>query len=199
MLTLNNFIGGKFVEPSSGQYLDNFEPATGKIYGKVPRSQPADVENAVKAAKTAFATWKKTTSKERAKILNKLADLIEKNLQKFAEAESRDTGKPLSLASTVDIPRAVDNFRFYAGGTAGVRFFLFFFFPFFYFFFVFDSSSLSHLASGGVIHPHQWTSSDLDRQPAGRSLRANLPVESTALPFELEDCAGLGHGKHLRL
>jgi hypothetical protein len=115
MLLLSNFIDNEFVVPTSGLYLDNVEPATGHIYGSVPRSNADDVNRAVAAAKTAFVTWKKTTAKERSALLYRIADLIEKKIDVFAAAESRDTGKPLSVAKTVDIARVIDNFRFYAG------------------------------------------------------------------------------------
>lgn len=112
---LQNFIGNKFVAPVKGQYLDNYEPATGRVYGKVARSTKEDVDLAVDSALEAFKTWKRTTNKERSAILYRIADLIERHLDQYAACESRDTGKPISVARTVDIPRAVDNFRFYAG------------------------------------------------------------------------------------
>jgi aminomuconate-semialdehyde/2-hydroxymuconate-6-semialdehyde dehydrogenase len=115
VMRLSNFIDNEFVPPESGEYLDNYEPATGAVYGSVPRANAADVELAVTAAKRAFATWKRTTAKERSQVLLRIAELIEKNLEKFALAESRDTGKPVAVARVLDIPRAVDNFRFYAG------------------------------------------------------------------------------------
>jgi aminomuconate-semialdehyde/2-hydroxymuconate-6-semialdehyde dehydrogenase len=114
-LVINNFIDGEFVAPRNGQYIDNFHPATGKVYGKLADSDKSDVDAAVQAAKRAFKTWSKTTPTERSKLLNKVADLIESRLQEFAEAESRDQGKPVTLAKTVDIPRVCSNFRFFAG------------------------------------------------------------------------------------
>lgn len=116
MITLKNYINGKFLEPSSGSYLDNINPATGKVYGKIPDSEKADVDLAVSAAKKAFPIWSKTPKEERSAILLKLADLIEENLDKFAQAESADQGKPVWLAKAVDIPRAAKNFRFYGTG-----------------------------------------------------------------------------------
>ena len=116
MITLKNYINGKFLEPSSGSYLDNINPATGKVYGKIPDSEKADVDLAVSAAKKAFPIWSKTPKEERSAILLKLADLIEENLDKFAQAESVDQGKPVWLAKAVDIPRAAKNFRFYGTG-----------------------------------------------------------------------------------
>ncbi len=109
-----NFIDGKFVEPTSGKYLDNIEPATGKPYSQVVDSSKEDVDLAVGAAEKAFPDWSKETATERSKILLRIADLIERDLEKFARAESIDTGKPITLARTLDIPRAVANFRFFA-------------------------------------------------------------------------------------
>src|SRR6201993_3635523 len=111
---IKNFIDGKFVVPISGRYLDNIEPATGKPYSLVPDSDARDVDLAVAAAEKAFGDWSKKPAAERSKILLRIADLIERDLEKFARAESIDTGKPISLARTLDIPRAVANFRFFA-------------------------------------------------------------------------------------
>ena len=111
---IQNFIDGQFVEPVGGKYLDNIEPATGKPYSKVPDSDARDVELAVAAAEKAFADWSKRPAAERSRILLRIADLIERDLDKLARAESIDTGKPLSLARSLDIPRAASNFRFFA-------------------------------------------------------------------------------------
>jgi len=114
LFQIRNFIDGKFVEPTSGKYLDNIEPATGKPYSKVPDSDSRDVELAVDAAEKAFPAWSRTPAAERSRILLRIADLIERDLEKLAQAESIDTGKPISLARTMDIPRAASNFRFFA-------------------------------------------------------------------------------------
>ncbi|CAN5260336.1 aldehyde dehydrogenase [soil metagenome] len=111
---LRNFIDGQFVPPVSDKYLDNIEPATGKPYSQVPDSDARDVEAAVVAAEQAFATWSKTSAAERSRLLLRIADIIERDLEKFARAESVDTGKPVSLARNLDIPRAASNFRFFA-------------------------------------------------------------------------------------
>src|SRR5580704_13393665 len=111
---IKNFIDGKFVEPKSGKYLDNVEPATGKVYSQVADSGPEDVDLSVVAAEKAFPDWSKKPATERSKILLRIADLIERDLEKFARAESIDTGKPITLARSLDIPRAVANFRFFA-------------------------------------------------------------------------------------
>src|ERR1051326_7536117 len=109
-----NFIDGEFVEPQSGRYLDNIEPATGKPYSQVPDSGKEDVDRAVAAAEKAFPDWSKMTAHKRSQILLRIADFIERDLEKFARAESIDTGKPVTLARTLDIPRAVANFRLFA-------------------------------------------------------------------------------------
>src|ERR1700745_3738193 len=111
---IRNFITGQFVEPIGGKFLDNIEPATGKPYSLVPDSDARDVDLAVSAAEAAFADWSKKPAAERSKILLRIADLIERDLEKLSRAESIDTGKPLSLARSLDIPRAASNFRFFA-------------------------------------------------------------------------------------
>ena len=111
---VRNFINGQFVEPVSGKYLDNVEPATGKPYSQVADSDAHDVDLAVAAAEKAFCDWSQTPATDRSRFLLRIADLIERDLEKFARAESIDTGKPISLARSLDIPRAVANFRFFA-------------------------------------------------------------------------------------
>ena len=113
-IQIRNFIDGQFVEPIGAKYLDNIEPATGNPYSQVADSDARDVELAVAAAEGAFVNWSRTPAAERSKILLRIADLIERDLDELARAESIDTGKPLSLARTLDIPRAVSNFRFFA-------------------------------------------------------------------------------------
>src|SRR2546423_11574637 len=88
-----NFIDGKLIEPSSGKYLDNIEPATGKAYSLVPDSDAADVDRAVVAAEGAFPAWSSMPAQERSRHLNRIADLIERDLEKLARAESVDNGK----------------------------------------------------------------------------------------------------------
>ena len=109
-----NFIGGAFGAPVSGAYLDDIAPATGEVIARIPASTRDDVDAAVRAAKAAFPSWSKTPASERSRLLLKLADLIEEKLEELAALESRDNGKPLSLARTLDIPRAAANFRFFA-------------------------------------------------------------------------------------
>ncbi len=115
MIKLKNFIGGEFCEPQSGTYLDNFEPATGQVYSQLPDSNELDVVLAVQRANKAFVSWSALKAEERAGFLYRIADLIEENLEALAAAESRDVGKPLALARSLDIPRAAHNFRFFAG------------------------------------------------------------------------------------
>ncbi len=114
MQKIKNYINGVLVEPISGNYLDNYNPSTGKVYSLIPDSNEQDVELAVKAAQDAFPIWSALPTQKRSALLIRLSELIEKNLEKFAVAESVDNGKPVWLARTVDIPRAVDNFHFYA-------------------------------------------------------------------------------------
>ena len=116
MLKISNYINGSLTAPVSGNYLDNFDPSRGKVYSLIPDSDASDVDLAVKAAKQAFPAWSTTTKDIRAAFLIKIADLIEKNLEKLAHAESLDNGKPLHLSKSVDIPRAASNFRFYGTG-----------------------------------------------------------------------------------
>ena len=111
---MRNFINGEFVEPINGRYLDNLEPATGKPYSQAADSDAHDVDLAVTAAEKAFVDWSKKPATERSRFLLRIADLIERDLEKFSRAESIDTGKPISLARTLDIPRSIANFRFFA-------------------------------------------------------------------------------------
>jgi aminomuconate-semialdehyde/2-hydroxymuconate-6-semialdehyde dehydrogenase len=114
MEKLQNFINGTYVPPKNGQYIDNYEPATGQVYALIPDSDEEDVLEAVDAAEKAFPIWSKMSIEERSKILVRLSEGIENNMDEFVQAESRDNGKPVSLAAHVDIPRAVSNFHFFA-------------------------------------------------------------------------------------
>ena len=116
MEKIKNYINGELVAPVSGKYIDNYNPSTGEVYSLIPDSDADDVAQATKAAKAAFPSWSKTPKEKRSRILQKLAFLIEDNLDRLALAESVDNGKPLKLAKTVDIPRAAANFNFYATG-----------------------------------------------------------------------------------
>jgi aminomuconate-semialdehyde/2-hydroxymuconate-6-semialdehyde dehydrogenase len=114
MEKLQNFINGTYVPPKNGQYIDNYEPATGQVYALIPDSDEEDVLEAVSAAEKAFPIWSSMSIEERSKILVRLSEGIERNMDEFVQAESRDNGKPVSLAAHVDIPRAVSNFHFFA-------------------------------------------------------------------------------------
>ena len=114
MKKLLNFIDGNLTEPVKGTYLPNINPAMGVAYNLVPDSDAQDVAEAVKAAKSAFVPWSTMPPDRRAAILNRIADLIDRDLDQLSLAESIDQGKPLKLAKSVDIPRASANMRFYA-------------------------------------------------------------------------------------
>lgn len=109
-----NYINGTLVATISGEYLDNIEPATGQVYSFVPDSDERDVDASVQAATTAFPAWSKTTAAERSRFMLTIADLIERDLEKLARAETIDNGKPLAVSRSVDIPRAIANMRFFA-------------------------------------------------------------------------------------
>ena len=114
MKTLKNFIGGKFVGPTSKSYFENVCPFNGEVYSMVPNSDEKDVEIAVENAKEASKTWAKEKTSVRANILKKIASLIRKNLDELAKAETIDNGKPLKISTTIDIPRSALNFEFFA-------------------------------------------------------------------------------------
>ena len=113
-MNIRNYIDGAFLDPVGGQFLDNIDPSTGNAYGLIPRSQAADVDLAVAAAKDAFPAWSSLSAAERSSWLMKVSNAIDAKLDTLALAESKDNGKPLKLATAVDIPRARDNFKFYA-------------------------------------------------------------------------------------
>jgi len=115
MKELRNLIGGELRAGARQRWFDVWEPAAGQAYARAPESGAEDVEAAVEAAQGAFPGWRDLPAADRARWLNRLADLIERDLEKFAHAESCDTGKPLSLARSLDIPRAISNLRFFAG------------------------------------------------------------------------------------
>ena len=114
MRVIDNFIDGEQVPPVSGSFLDNIDPATGTVYSKVPDSDERDVDRAVEAAEKAFPEWSTLVAEKRSQILLKIADLIEANIERFAMAECIDSGKPLTRARNLEIPRAARNFRFFA-------------------------------------------------------------------------------------
>lgn len=113
---LENFIGGNFIGPLSGNFIDNVNPATGAVYGQTPDSGAKDVDAAVEAAKKTLPAWSVLAVEKKFSILNKIADLIDEHAGELALAETNDNGKPLWLSRQVDIPRASSNFRFFATG-----------------------------------------------------------------------------------
>jgi len=113
-MNIQNYINGQYTNPISNEWIDNYNPSNGEVYGQIPNSSKDDVEAAYKAAKSAFKQWSQTPIEERSRIMLRISELIEANLERLAEAESKDNGKPLWLAKAVDIPRASSNFRFFA-------------------------------------------------------------------------------------
>ena len=111
---IKNFIDGEFLLSSSGQYIDDINPATGVLIGKITNSNSQDVQNAVDAASSALQSWSSLTIEQRIAWLNKIADALESKKELIAQTESRDTGKPISLARRVDANRSITNFRFFA-------------------------------------------------------------------------------------
>ena len=113
-MKIQNYINGEFENPIEDRWLDNYNPAIGEVYGQTPNSSVEDVEKAYQAAATAFLSWRQTTVDERSEILSKIADLILDKILFLAAAESKDNGKPIGLATEIDIPRAAANFQFFA-------------------------------------------------------------------------------------
>ena len=114
MKKIANYINGKLQEPKNGKYIDNYNPAKGSVYSLIPDSNQQDVDQAISSAQAAFPSWSKLRNTERAEWLEKIANGIEERMEELALAESIDNGKPLWLATSVDIPRARDNFKFYS-------------------------------------------------------------------------------------
>ena len=114
MEKLQNFINGNYCAPIDNRYFDNIDPSTGSVYSLIPDSDEKDLAVAVSAAELAFPIWSAMPSEQRSKILVKFSEGIEKRMEQFVAAESRDNGKPITLARHVDIPRAVSNFHFFA-------------------------------------------------------------------------------------
>ena len=111
----DNYIGGKWVAPADGKYFDNVSPMTGKVFCQIARSSEKDINLALDAAHAAKDAWGKTSGTARAIILNKIADIMEANLETIAVAETIDNGKPLRETTFADIPLAIDHFRYFAG------------------------------------------------------------------------------------
>ncbi|TYR15009.1 acetaldehyde dehydrogenase ExaC [Corynebacterium urealyticum] len=111
----DNFIGGEWIPPVDGEYLDNVTPVTGEVFCQVARGKAADIELALDAAHKAAPAWGKTSPAERALILHRIADRIEENLEEIAVADTWDNGKAVRETLAADIPLAVDHFRYFAG------------------------------------------------------------------------------------
>ena len=112
---LHNFIDGAAVEPADGRYADLIDPSTGEVFASAPVSGEADVDRAMRAAATAFDTWRETTPSERQRALLKFADAVEARADELVAAESQNTGKPLALTASEELPPAIDQIRFFAG------------------------------------------------------------------------------------
>ncbi|MEB3035046.1 aldehyde dehydrogenase family protein [Mycolicibacter sp. MYC123] len=110
----DNFIGGQWVPPISGNYFENRTPVTGQVFCEVARSTAADIDRALDAAHAAAPAWGKASPAERAKVLNQIADRMEQHLEALAVAESWDNGKPIRETLNADLPLAVDHFRYFA-------------------------------------------------------------------------------------
>ena len=110
-----NFIGGKWVEPVSGQYFENITPVTGKVFCEIPRSNAQDIERALDAAHAARSAWGHTSPTHRANIMIQIAQRMEDNLEMLALAETWDNGKPIRETMAADLPLAVDHWRYFAG------------------------------------------------------------------------------------
>lgn len=111
----DNFIGGQFVAPVRGEYFDNHSPVDGSLIAKVARSTKEDIDLALDAAHKAFATWSKTSPAYRSSILNKIADVMEANLNYLATVETIDNGKAVRETMAADLPLCIDHFRYFAG------------------------------------------------------------------------------------
>jgi len=116
-------INGKWVDSASSKTFPTYNPATGEVLSNVAEGDSEDIDRAVKAARAAFETgpWAKISPSERGRMIWRLADLIEKHTEEFAQLESLDNGKPLKIARIADIPLTVDNFRYYAGWSTKIE------------------------------------------------------------------------------
>src|ERR687898_1269338 len=113
--TLQNFVGGEYVQPADGRTYDLVNPATGDVFSQAPLSSEEDVDRAYRAAERAFETWRDTTPSERQLAMLRIADAIEGRGEEIVRAESENTGKPFGLTMEEEIPAGVDQIRFFAG------------------------------------------------------------------------------------
>ena len=166
MQKIENYINGELIAPASGEYLDNYEAATGEVYSLIPQSNQADLESAVSAARAAQKDWAEMPSEQRSTLLLKLADAIDDASDELARAEAIDNGKPITFAKAVDSYRSAANIRFFAN--AATQF-----------------ASESHsMGSVGVNYTL--------REPY-RYCGLYISVESSSLLIYLENCTGFGH------
>ena len=115
----DNFVGGHWVPPVHGEYVENVTPATGEAFTEVPKSTPEDIELALDAAHAAKDAWGEASTAERSRVLNRVADVIEENVELLAVAESWENGKPVRETLAADIPLAADHFRYFASVIRG--------------------------------------------------------------------------------
>src|SRR5215213_3852383 len=115
--TFKNVINGDLVESASGETYDIVDPATGEVYAQAPRSGAEDVDRAYAAADAAFESWGQSTPQERSNALLKIAHAIEERIEEINAVECKDTGKPLGLTMSEEMPYASDHFRFFAGAS----------------------------------------------------------------------------------
>jgi betaine-aldehyde dehydrogenase len=121
MEKLTNFINGKEVASTSGETTSIIDPSTGQAYASAPKSNSADIDSAFKAASDAFPGWRDSTPSQRQRALLKIADAIESNQEELIEIESRNTGKPISLTTSEEVPPMVDQIRFFAGAARNLE------------------------------------------------------------------------------
>jgi betaine-aldehyde dehydrogenase len=112
---LHNFVDGAAVEPADGRYADLIDPSTGEVFAAAPVSSEADVDRAMRAAEKAFEGWRDTTPSDRQRALLKLADAVEARADELVAAECQNTGKPIALTASEELPPAIDQIRFFAG------------------------------------------------------------------------------------
>src|SRR6516162_9459416 len=112
--SLRNFVNGKHTDPRDGQYTDVVDPSTGEAYAQAPKSSAADVDEALQAAAAAFETWRDSTPAERSLAMLKFADAVEARAEEITAAETRNTGKPVALTLSEEMPPSVDQLRFFA-------------------------------------------------------------------------------------
>ena len=121
MEKLANFINGKSVDSTSGETTSIINPSTGQAYASAPKSNSADIDSAFKAASDAFPGWRDSTPSQRQLALIRIADAIESKQGELIEIESQNTGKPISLVTSEEIPPMVDQIRFFAGAARNLE------------------------------------------------------------------------------